>query len=56
LLGLLDSPPLGIAEHLGTSPNSLDTSPGLLSALGGEGVHAMSFTGAEISPTANPAR
>jgi hypothetical protein len=45
----------GSAEHLGTSPNSLDTSSGLMSALGGMGVHAMSFEGSDILPTANPA-
>ena len=49
------SSPLGSAEHQGTSPGSLDTSSGLLSALGGEAVHAMSFTGAEILPSTNPA-
>jgi hypothetical protein len=38
----------------GTSPGGLDSSSGPLSALGGEGVHAMSFTGAEILPNANP--
>ena len=46
--------PLGSAEHQGTSPASLDSSSGLLSGLGGEGVHAMSFAGAEILPAANP--
>ena len=46
--------PDGSAEHLGTSPNSLDTGSGLLGALGGEGVHAMSFAGSEILPTASP--
>jgi hypothetical protein len=45
----------GSAEHLGTSPNSLDTGSGLMSALGGMGVHAMSFEGSDILPTANPA-
>jgi hypothetical protein len=45
----------GSAEHLGTSPASLDSSSGLMSALGGMGVHAMSFAGSEILPTANPA-
>ncbi len=42
------------AEHLGTSPASLDTSSGLMSALGGMGVHAMSFAGPDILPEANP--
>ncbi len=51
---LAGSSPLGSAEHQGTSPGGLDSSSGLLSALGGEGVHAMSFTGAEILPNANP--
>jgi hypothetical protein len=50
----IGSSPLGSAEHLGSSPNSLDTGSGLLSALGGEGVHAMSFKGLEILPTASP--
>jgi hypothetical protein len=45
----------GSAEHLGTSPGSLDTGSGLMSALGGMGVHAMSFEGSDILPTANPA-
>ena len=53
--GQLGGSPDGSAEHLGTSPNSLDTSSGLMSAMGGEGVHAMSFAGSEILPTANPA-
>jgi hypothetical protein len=43
--GEIDSSPLGSAEHQGTSPASLDTISGLLSALGGEAVHAMSFAG-----------
>jgi hypothetical protein len=51
----IGSSPLGSAEHQGTSPNSLDTSSGLLSALGGEAVHAMSFSGSEIAPKPNPA-
>ncbi len=43
-----------LALHLGTSPASLDTSSGLMSALGGMGVHAMSFAGPDILPEANP--
>jgi hypothetical protein len=42
------------AEHLGTSPDSLDTSSGLMSALGGTGVHGMSFAGPDILPAASP--
>jgi hypothetical protein len=41
------------AEHRETSPGSLDTSSGLLSALGGADVHAMSFAGSEILPAEN---
>ena len=52
--GLIGAGPRGSAEHLGTSPNSLDTSSGLLSGLGGEGVAGMSFKGSDILPTANP--
>ena len=52
--GEIGSSPDGSAEHLGTSPGSLDTSSGLLSALGGEGAHAMSFAGPEILPEPNP--
>ena len=50
----IGSSPMGSAEHLGTSPNSLDSSSGLLGGLGGEGVHAMSFVGSEILATASP--
>ncbi len=50
---LVGSSPMASAEHMGTSPNSLDTSSGLLSALGGADVHAMSFAGSEIMPTEN---
>ena len=49
----MGSSPTASAEHLGTSPNSLDTSSGLLSALGGADVHAMSFAGSEIMPAEN---
>ena len=41
---------------MGTSPNSLDTSSGLLSALGGQAVHAMSFAGPDILGEASPDR
>ncbi len=51
--GLVGSSPTASAQHLGTSPNSLDTSSGLLSALGGADVHAMSFAGSEILPAEN---
>jgi hypothetical protein len=51
--GLVGSSPTASAEHLGISPNSLDTSSGLLSALGGADVHAMSFAGSEILPAEN---
>ncbi len=46
--------PTASAEHMGTSPDSLDTGTGLLSAMGGADLHAMSFTGTEIKPAANP--
>src|SRR5271169_42602 len=39
---------------MGTSPGSLNTSSGLLSALGGTALHAVSFTGPEIKPAQNP--
>ena len=50
---LVGTSPMASAEHMGTSPNSLDTGSGLLSALGGADVHAMSFVGAEIMPAEN---
>ncbi len=53
--GQIGSSTRGSAEHLGTSPGSLDTSSGLMSALGGMGVHAMSFAGPDILPEANTA-
>jgi hypothetical protein len=40
---LVGTSPRGSAEHLGTTPNALDTSSGLLSAVGGAAMHAMSF-------------
>ena len=52
--GQIGGSPLGSAEHQGTSPGSLDTSSGLLSGLGGEAVHPMSYSGAEIMPKPNP--
>ena len=52
--GNLGTSTRGSAEHLGTSPSSLDTSSGLMSALGGMAVHAMSFAGPDILPQANP--
>jgi len=51
----IGSSPMDSAEHQGTSPGSVDTSSGLLSALGGQAVHAMSFGGAEIMPAVNSA-
>ena len=52
--GQMGSSPRGSAEHLGTSPGSLDTSSGLLSGLGGEAAHPMSYSGAEIMPKPSP--
>ncbi len=42
------------AEHLGTSPNGLDSSAALLSGLGGMAVHALSFAGPDVKATINP--
>jgi hypothetical protein len=53
--GQIGASTAGSAEHLGTSPASLDTSSGLMSAMGGMSVHGMSFAGSDILPTANPA-
>jgi hypothetical protein len=36
------------AEHLGTSPNGLDSSKGLLSAMGGMAAHPLQFTGGKL--------
>jgi hypothetical protein len=39
------------AIHEGTTQPNLDTSQGLVSALGGQDAHPLAFVGAEISPT-----
>ena len=37
------------AEHPGTSPNGLDSTKGLLSAMGGMAAHPLQFTGPEMA-------
>src|SRR5262249_7910163 len=41
--------------HQGTTPGNLDSSKGLVSALGGEVVHPATSQGAEITPVVNDA-
>ena len=49
----LGSSPPDSAMHLGTTPGQLDTSQGLVSALGGAGAHALTFAGPEVKPVDN---
>ncbi len=48
------SSPSNSAEHLGTSPNSLVPSAGLLAALGGMAVHPLSFAGPDVAAEVSP--
>ena len=43
----------GSAVHDGTTQPNLDTSKGLVSALGGQDLNPMAFAGSEITPTVN---
>ena len=51
--GRVGSDPTDGAIHQGTTPGSLDTSQGLVSAEGGEVLHPLEFAGSEVTPTPN---
>ena len=51
--GRVGSAPTDGAIHQGTTPGSLDTSQGLVSAEGGEVLHPLEFAGSEVTPTPN---
>ncbi len=50
----LGSYPVHSAVHDGANEPTLDTEQGLVSAVGGQDVHALAFVGAEIQPIVSP--